>query len=246
MAGLPMSHRGEGSVYQDKPPPAKKVPGPPGSGPSKPSTEKVQVSQMSTSGTSSDLSAPGGDSVSDTPPPTSAAKALPDPATLTAEVPPPPPLPESGNIGGKGGTQSELAQRMADAKDTHTLAAHKIVGELRDHLNQIATLTEAARHDLTDTVGARTIIVHGPTGTGKSTVVPWEAMRWLEEYCASRRSKAGLVICSQQRPKVTISLAEEVRRMGHAVVGYHVSKDRNAPEATRLMYLTDRGVCADQ
>ena len=36
-----MSHRGEGSVYQDKPPPSKKMSGPPGSGPSKPPTEKV-------------------------------------------------------------------------------------------------------------------------------------------------------------------------------------------------------------
>ena len=40
-----------------------------------------------------------------------------------------------------------------------------------------------------------------------------------------------------------MSLAEEVRgrhgELGHAVVGYHVSKDRNAPEATRLMYLTE-------
>ena len=39
-----MSHRGEGSVYQDKPPPSKKMPGPPGSGPAKPPTEKVSGS----------------------------------------------------------------------------------------------------------------------------------------------------------------------------------------------------------
>ena len=138
------------------------------------------------------------------------------------------------------GSQSELAQKLAtNAKDTHTLAARKI----RGHLNQIAGLADKAHHDLTGTVGYRTIIIHGPTGTGKSTVVPWEAMRWLEEHCAARRSKAGLVTCSQQRRKVTISLAEEVRRrhgeMGEAMVGYHVSKDRNAPEATRLMYLTE-------
>ena len=42
---------------------------------------------------------------------------------------------------------------------------------------------------------------------------------------------------------MTISLAEEVRRRhgdtGRATVGDHVSKDRNAPEGTRLMYLTE-------
>ena len=132
------------------------------------------------------------------------------------------------------------------------LAAHKIVDTLRGHLNAIVDIAEKARHDLTGTVGSRTTIIHGPTGTGKSTVVPWEAMRWLEEHCAVQRSKAGLVICTQQRRKVTISLAEEVRRrhgeMGDAMVGYHVSKDRSASEATRLMYLTKAiwGVCADQ
>ena len=66
----------------------------------------------------------------ETPTITPAAKALPDPASfLIAEVPPPPPpLPESGNIGGMAmGTQSEMAQKMADAQDTHTLAAHKIM-----------------------------------------------------------------------------------------------------------------------
>ena len=136
-----------------------------------------------------------------------------------------------------------MAQKMADAKDTHALAAHKIIEELRTHLNQAADLAERAQDNLATTVGARTIIVHGPTGTGKSTVVPWEAMRWLEEYNAARRARAGLVICSQQRRKVTISLAEEVCRrhddLGASVVGYHVSKDKNAPEATRLMYLTE-------
>ena len=60
---------------------------------------------------------------------TPAAQALPDPASLIADVPlPPPPLPESGNIGGMVlGAQSEMAQKMADAHDTHTLAGHKIV-----------------------------------------------------------------------------------------------------------------------
>ena len=91
-------------------------------------------------------------------------------------------------------TQSELAKRMAEAQDTHSLAAHRIVDRLRATLTGVARLAEESKHDLTDTVGARTIIIHGPTGTGKSTVVPWEAMRWLEEHCADRvcaRSRDG-------------------------------------------------------
>ena len=139
-----------------------------------------------------------------------AASGLPDPTTLFARAPPPPPpLPESGNIGGAAsGTQSQLTQKLAETQDSHQLAARKIVGVLRDHLNQIVDLAEKARHDLSDIVGQRTIITHGTTRTGKSTVVPWEAMRWLEEHCAIRCTKTGQVICSQQRRKVTISLAE--------------------------------------
>ena len=54
---------------------------------------------------------------------TPAAQALPNPASLIAEVPPPPPpLPGKGNVGGAvSGTQSEMAKRMADAQDTHYL-----------------------------------------------------------------------------------------------------------------------------
>ena len=171
--------------------------------------------------------------------------AMPDPNRMkAAQPPPPPPLPGSGlGDGADMPTQSELAKRLAEAQDTHSLAAHKIVGRLRTMLTGIAHLAEGAKHDLSDTVGARTIIVHGPTGTGKSTVVPWEAMRWLEDHCAERASTPGIVLCSQQRRKVTISLAEEVRKrhgeVGHAVVGFHVSRNRNAGPATRLMYVTE-------
>ena len=74
-------------------------------------------------------------------------------------------------------------------------------------------------------------------------MVPWEAMRWLEEHCADRATTPGIVLCSQQRWKVTISLAEEVRKrhgmVGQAVVGFHVSKNRSAGPASRLMYMTE-------
>ena len=170
---------------------------------------------------------------------------MPDPESMKATTPPPPPpLPASGLEGGVAApTQSEMAKKMAEAQDTHTLAAHRIVDRLRATLSGIADLAEKAKHDLSDTVGARTIIIHGPTGTGKSTVVLWEAMRWLEEHRADRATSPGMVICSQQRRKVTISFAEEVRKrhgtVGQAVIGFRVSKNKNAGKATRLMYLTE-------
>ena len=92
-------------------------------------------------------------------------------------------------------------------------------------------------------IASRVIIIHGPTGTVKSTVIPWESMTWLEEHCSQRGQKAGRVICSQQRRKVTISLAGEVQRrhgeVGRSTVGYHVSRDRRITEDTRLVYLTE-------
>ena len=92
-------------------------------------------------------------------------------------------------------------------------------------------------------MNSRVIIIHGPTGTGKSTVIPWEAMRWLEDHCSRRGRKAGRVICSQQRRKVTISLAKEVQRrhgeVGVSTVGHHVSRDRQITDDTRLVYLTE-------
>ena len=58
-----------------------------------------------------------------------------------------------------------------------------------------------------------------------------------------RVTSPSLVLCSQQRRKVTISLAEEVRKrhgsVGHAVVGFHVSKNKSVGPATRLMYMTE-------
>ena len=80
----------------------------------------------------------------------------------------------------------------------------------RVQLEEIFEPAGMAQEELARTVSNRVIIVHGPTGTGKSTVIPWEAMVWLEAYCSCRGRQPGRVICSQQRRKVTISLADEV------------------------------------
>ena len=74
-------------------------------------------------------------------------------------------------------------------------------------------------------------------------MIHWEAMVWLEDYCSRRARKAGRVIGSQQRRKVTISLADEVRKrhgeVGRTAVGYHVSRDKSITNDTRLVYLTE-------
>ena len=125
-----------------------------------------------------------------------------------------------------------MSEKLDKAVDVRQLSAHDVVHTLRLQLEQIL-----------EPVNSRVIIIHGPTGTGKSTVIPWEAMRWLEEHCSQRGRKAGRVICSQQRRKVTISLAGEVQRrhaeVGHSTVGYHVSRDRRITDDTRLVYLTE-------
>ena len=222
-----MSHRGEGSVYYEKPPPDKRMSSPSDSDTPRGTARRASDPQEGLEERRPVLIPP--------------EKAMPDPTRMKVSQPPPPP-PLLGD-GADMPTQSELAKRMAEAQDTHSLAAHRIVDRLRAMLTGVAQLAEGAKHDLSDTVGARTIIIHGPTGTGKSTVVPWEAMRWLEDHCADRVTTPGIVLCSQQRRKVTISLAEEVRKrhgeVGHAVVGFHVSRNRNAGLASRLMYVTE-------
>ena len=148
-----MSHRGEGSVYYEKPPPDKQM-----SSPSDSDTPR---------GTARRASDPHEGLEERKPVLTPPEMAMPDPSRMkAAQPPPPPPLPGSGfGDGAEMPTQSELARRLAEAQDTHSLAAHKIVDRLRATLTGIAHLAEGAKHDLTDTVGARTIIIHGPTGT---------------------------------------------------------------------------------
>ena len=139
--------------------------------------------------------------------------------------------------------KSQMTVKLDQAVDARQLAAHDVVPSLRIQLEEIFEPSPVDQVDLSQTVNSRVIIIHGPTGTGKSTVIPWEAMRWLEEHCSRRGRKAGRVICSQQRRKVTISLAQEVRRrhgeVGVSTVGYHVSRDRQITDDTRLVYLTE-------
>ena len=160
--------------------------------------------------------------------------------------PPAPPLPTTDSsilVPRMAEAKSQMSEKLDKAVDARQLSAHDVVHTLRLQLERIFEPSQVDQANLADTVNSRVIIIHGPTGTGKSTVIPWEAMRWLEEFCSQRGRKPGRVICSQQRRKVTISLAKEVQRrhgeVGHSIVGYHVSRDRQITDDTRLVYLTE-------
>ena len=112
--------------------------------------------------------------------------------------PPPPPLPTRDSsipVPRMAGEKSQMSEKLDKAVDVRQLSAHDVVHTLRLQLEQIFEPSLVDQVDLSDTVNSRVIIIHGPTGTGKSTVIPWEAMRWLEEHCSQRGRKAGRVIC---------------------------------------------------
>ena len=207
-----MSHRGEGAIYQD--------------GQDRPS-QPVASSRQRTNTAGATEMAPSG-------------------MSTASPTQPPPPLPSSDipkDVPHMVEGKSQMTVKLDQAVDARQLAAHDVVPRLRLQLEEIFEPPPMDQVDLSQTVNSRVIIIHGPTGTGKSTVIPWEAMRWLEEHCSRRGRKAGRVICSQQRRKVTISLAKEVRRrhgeVGDSTVGYHVSRDRQITDDTRLVYLTE-------
>ena len=207
-----MSHRGEGAIYQE--------------GHDRPS-QPVALSRQRTSTAGATEMAPSGIST--------ASSTQPSPPLPTSDLPKDVPHMAEG--------KSQMTVKLDQAVDARQLAAHDVVPSLRIQLEEIFEPSPVDQVDLSQTVNSRVIIIHGPTGTGKSTVIPWEAMRWLEEHCSRRGRKAGRVICSQQRRKVTISLAKEVRRrhgeVGVSTVGYHVSRDRQITDDTRLVYLTE-------
>ena len=132
-ARYPHAHRGEGSVYREKPPPSKQMPGLPGSGPHQSSAGRAPSSRRV---------------IEKQPELIPPSQAMPDPQRMkAAQPPPPPPLPGSGFGDGETmPTQSELAKKLAEAQDTHFLAAHRIVDKLRATLTGIANLAESAKH----------------------------------------------------------------------------------------------------
>ena len=139
--------------------------------------------------------------------------------------------------------KSQLTMKLDQAVDARQLAVHDVVPRLRIQLEQIFEPPTMDSVDLSQTVNSRVIIIHGPTGTGKSTVIPWKPWDgWKNTVLVEDARLEGWSVHNREG-RVTISLAKEVRRrhgeVGVSTVGYHVSRDRQITDDTRLVYLTE-------
>ena len=87
----------------------------------------------------------------------------------------------------------------------------------------------------------RIVAVHGPTGTGKSTVFPLAITHWAEQ---TEGLKPGLTLCAQPRRILAQQLCERVRlnrKMDRRdkTVGYKIARDSSRNSATKLLYCTE-------
>ena len=87
----------------------------------------------------------------------------------------------------------------------------------------------------------RIVAVHGPTGTGKSTVFPLAIAHWAEQREGMR---SGLTLCAQPRRILAQQLCERVqlnRKMHRSdkTVGYQIARDSSKNSATKLLYCTE-------
>ena len=87
----------------------------------------------------------------------------------------------------------------------------------------------------------RIVAVHGPTGTGKSTVFPLAIAHWAEQ---KEGLKSGLTLCAQPRRILAQQLCERVRlnRKMHKhdkTVGYKIARDSSRNTMTKLLYCTE-------
>ena len=87
----------------------------------------------------------------------------------------------------------------------------------------------------------RIVAVHGPTGTGKSTVFPIAIAHWAEQ---TEGLKPGLTLCAQPRRILAQQLCERVRlnrKMNRhdKTVGYKIARDSSRNTATKLPYCTE-------
>ena len=89
-----------------------------------------------------------------------------------------------------------------------------------------------------DYVEPRIVAVHGPTGTGKSTVFPLAITHWTEHV---KRLQPGLTICAQPRRILAQQLCERVRsnRKMHYydwTVCYMIARESSKDSSTKLLY----------
>ena len=87
----------------------------------------------------------------------------------------------------------------------------------------------------------RIVAVHGPTGTGKSTVFPLAVTHWTDH---AKWLQSGLTICAQPRRILAQQLCERVkenRKMHYKdrTVGYVIAKESSRDSSTKLLYCTE-------
>ena len=87
----------------------------------------------------------------------------------------------------------------------------------------------------------RIVAVHGPTGTGKSTVFPLAITQWAGQTKGLRQ---GLTLCAQPRRILCQQLCERVRlnrKMDKydKTVGYKIARDSSLNTGTKLLYCTE-------
>ena len=87
----------------------------------------------------------------------------------------------------------------------------------------------------------RIVAVHGPTGTGKSTVFPLAITQWTEQ---TKGLRSGLTLCAQPRRILCQQLCERVRMNRKMdkydkTVGYKIARDSSRNTGTKLLYCTE-------
>ena len=85
------------------------------------------------------------------------------------------------------------------------------------------------------------IAVHGPTGTGKSTVFPLAVAHWT---CKTSGVKSGLTVCAQPRRILARELCNHARenqgmKGSDKSVGYVIARDPLKDESSKILYCTE-------
>ena len=100
---------------------------------------------------------------------------------------------------------------------------------------------EAIVKNTIQALSPRIVAVHGPTGTGKSTVFPLAITHWTEQV---EGLTPGLTICAQPRRILAQQLCERVRsnremRHNDKTVGYMIARESSRDTSTKLLYCTE-------
>ena len=87
----------------------------------------------------------------------------------------------------------------------------------------------------------RIVAVHGPTGTGKSTVFPLAVALWTD---MTKGLKSGLTVCAQPRRILARQLCERVRENRKLkeldkTVGYMIARESLRDSSSKLLYCTE-------